>query len=200
MILEASPTSCARPTSIFSWCRAGSIPALSTGSRGGSAISRPRKRQQDDGSTPTRTNGSAGIIAAVATTSRPAVLVAHSLGVIAVAHAAPKLPRGASPGPSSWRLPTSQRQDLAKQYGHAWPQGGFGFPPVPLTQLPFPSMLLASTDDPFCSAGARAALRRRRGSELIEVGPAGHISADSGHGAWPDGVLRFGRFLGGLAV
>jgi predicted alpha/beta hydrolase family esterase len=30
------------------------------------------------------------------------------------------------------------------------------------------------------------------------VGPAGHISADSGHGAWPDGVLRFGRFLAGL--
>jgi predicted alpha/beta hydrolase family esterase len=33
------------------------------------------------------------------------------------------------------------------------------------------------------------------GSGLIEIGSAGHVNAASGHGPWPDGVLRFGAFL-----
>ena len=139
------------------------------------------------------------IIAAVAATSRPTVLVAHSLGVIAVAHAAPKLPRGAVAG--AFLVAPADVDNVEtwpEQDGHAWPQGGFGFPPVPLTQLPFPSMLLASTDDAFCRLERARHFAAAWGSELIEVGPAGHISADSGHGAWPDGVLRFGRFLAGL--
>jgi predicted alpha/beta hydrolase family esterase len=139
------------------------------------------------------------IIATVATTSRPAVLVAHSLGVIAVAHAAGKLPRGAVAG--AFLVAPADVDNVEtwpKQDGHAWPPGGFGFPPVPLTQLPFASMLLASTDDPFCRLERARHFAAAWGSELIEVGPAGHISADSGHGAWPDGVLRFGRFLAGL--
>ena len=39
--------------------------------------------------------------------------------------------------------------------GYAWPSSGFGFAPVPLVPRPFPSMLLASSDDPYCST-ARA--------------------------------------------
>ena len=74
--------------------------------------------------------------------------------------------------------------------------GGFGSPRA--RQLPCPSVLLASTDDPFCRLERARHFAAAWGSELVEVGPAGHISADSGHGAWPDGVLRFGRFLAGL--
>ena len=139
------------------------------------------------------------IIAAVATTSRPAVLVAHSLGVIAVAHTAPKLPRGAVAG--AFLVAPADVDNVETwpdQDGRPWPQGGFGFPPVPLARLPFPSMLLASTDDPFCPLDRARHFAAAWGSELIEVGSAGHISADSGHGAWPDGVLQFGRFLAGL--
>jgi predicted alpha/beta hydrolase family esterase len=141
------------------------------------------------------------IIGAVAVTSRPAVLVAHSLGVIAVAYAAKKLPKGAIAGaflvaPAD----VDNAETWPKQDGPAWAQGGFGFPPVPLAELPFPSMLLASTDDPYCRLERARHFAAAWGSELIEVGPAGHISADSGHGAWPDGVLRFGRFLAGLAA
>ena len=77
-------------------------------------------------------------------------------------------------------------------------RAALGFPPCRSLELPFPSMLLASTDDPFCRLERARHFAAAWGSELIEVGPAGHISADSGHGAWPDGVLRFGRFLAGL--
>jgi predicted alpha/beta hydrolase family esterase len=32
----------------------------------------------------------------------------------------------------------------------------------------------------------------------VDVGQAGHIADQSGHGPWPDGLLRFGKFLGEL--
>ena len=70
--------------------------------------------------------------------------------------------------------------------------------PVPLVALPFPSMLLASPDDPYCRAERARHFAAAWGSELIEVGPLGHITEESGHGPWPDGMLRFGRFLAGL--
>ena len=82
--------------------------------------------------------------------------------------------------------------------GLAWPESGLGFAPVPRERLPFPSMLLASADDPYCRPERARHFAAAWGSELVEVGPAGHINAESGHGPWPDGVLRFGRFLAGL--
>ena len=82
--------------------------------------------------------------------------------------------------------------------GHAWPGSGFGFAPVPLELLPLPSMLLASSDDPYCRPERARQFAAAWGSEFVDVGPAGHIADRSGHGPWPDGVLRFGRFLAGL--
>jgi predicted alpha/beta hydrolase family esterase len=139
------------------------------------------------------------IIAAVAATSRPAVLVAHSLGVIAAAHAATKLPKGAIAG--AFLVAPADVDNVAtwpEKEGHAWPAGGFGFAPAPLVRLPCPSVLLASTNDPYCRLERARHFAAAWGSKFIEVGPAGHVSADSGYGAWPDGVLRFGRFLAGL--
>jgi predicted alpha/beta hydrolase family esterase len=139
------------------------------------------------------------IIAGVATGLRPVVLVAHSLGVMAAVHAALKLPQGSiaaaflvAPAdvdnPQTWPITD----------GCAWPDAGLSFAPVPLTPLCFPSMLLASSDDLYCRPERARHFAAAWGSELVEVGPAGHITAESGHGPWPDGVLRFARFLAGL--
>lgn len=53
-----------------------------------------RRIAQDDWHAPDRDAWVGNIVAAVHAASRPAVLVAHSLGVIAIAHAAPKLAGG----------------------------------------------------------------------------------------------------------
>jgi serine hydrolase len=139
------------------------------------------------------------IIEELAASARPVVLVAHSLGVMATVHAAMKLPHGAITGGF---LVAPADVDEAPSWpvleGVAWPESGFGFAPVPLRPLPFPSMLLASSDDPYCRLERARHFAAAWGSELVEVGPAGHITAESGHGPWPDGVLRFGRFLAGL--
>jgi predicted alpha/beta hydrolase family esterase len=70
-----------------------------------------------------------------------------------------------------------------------------GFAPLPLGTLPFPSVLIASSTDPYCSLERAAALAKGWGSELVEAGDAGHINSVAGYGPWPDGALRFGAFL-----
>ncbi len=37
------------------------------------------------------------------------------------------------------------------------------------------------------------------GAELVDAGDSGHLNSESGHGPWPDGLLRFAGFLMGLS-
>ena len=108
------------------------------------------------------------------------VLVAHSLGCVTVAH---------------W----------ASQYGHrikaallvapsdvetaryaAFPTTGFG--PMPLARLPFPSKVVFSQNDDWATPARARQFAEAWGSELIDLGNAGHINAASGYGAWPAGL------------
>ena len=57
-----------------------------------------RRVEQEDWDRPDKDKWVGNIIRVVAASARPAVLVAHSLGVHAVAHAAEKLPEGAVTG------------------------------------------------------------------------------------------------------
>jgi predicted alpha/beta hydrolase family esterase len=46
---------------------------------------------------------------------------------------------------------------------------------------------VASRNDPFCRWPRAEQLARDWGAELIDLGEAGHINADSGLGDWPQG-------------
>lgn len=163
-------------------------------------LSTARRVEQDDWITPDKDKWVGRIIAAVAEASRPIVLVAHSVGVIAVAHAGLKLPPGSIAGAFLVSSPdVDNPQDWPPTEGYVWPAAGFGFAPVPLSPLPFPSMLLASADDPYCRPERARHFAAAWGSQLVEVGSAGHITSASGHGPWPDGALRLGHFLARLS-
>jgi uncharacterized protein len=155
-----------------------------------------RRIEQDDWDRPDKDLWVGNIIRAVAASARPAVLVAHSLGVHAIAHAAEKLPKGSVTGAFLVAAPDLDRpESFPRESDGAWPAGVFGFSPIPRHRLAFPSVLVASADDPYSSIERARELARDWGSRLIEIGPAGHINTASGHGPWPDGVLRFGAFL-----
>jgi uncharacterized protein len=62
--------------------------------------------------------------------------------------------------------------------------------PVARTRLPFPSVLLASQDDPYCSFARARQFAQDWGAHCVDYGKAGHINADSGLGDWPDGHAR----------
>jgi predicted alpha/beta hydrolase family esterase len=158
-----------------------------------------RRIDQADWSTPDKAAWVGNIVADVAAVTRPAVLVAHSLGVIAVAYAAPKLAPGKVVGaflvaPAD----VDNSEGWPSNQGHSWPVGGYGFAPVPLDPLGFPALVLNSNDDPFCSQDRAKVFAAAWGAEFVDAGQAGHIADQSGHGPWPDGLLRFGKFLAGL--
>ena len=54
--------------------------------------------------------------------------------------------------------------------------------------LPFPALLVASDNDPWMSHERAHYWSRLWQVPLFEAGAAGHINADSGHGAWLEGL------------
>lgn len=63
-----------------------------------------------------------------------------------------------------------------------------GYTPVPLTKLPFPSIVVASENDPWVSLERARFFAESWGSQFVNIGAAGHINAASGHGEWPEGL------------
>jgi hypothetical protein len=126
------------------------------------------------------------LVEAARATTRPIVLVAHSLGVPTVAHAAPCLPEGSVKGAFLVAPPTDEALIRV---------GMFEFTPTPEARLPFPSVLVASRNDPHGSYASAQAKAAQWGSRLVAAGDAGHINAESGHGPWPEGLMRFAGFI-----
>ena len=58
---------------------------------------------------------------------------------------------------------------------------------MPLDRLPFPSIVVASTDDPYVTLERARQFAERWGSRLVTVADAGHINGQSGLGDWPAG-------------
>lgn len=115
---------------------------------------------------------------AVAASGPNTVLVAHSLGCLLVAHWAAQTARTihgallvAAPDPD----------------GPCFPAGARGFAPVPLQRLPFESIVVASSNDPFGSVAFLSHCADQWGSRFINIGEAGHINAESGLGVWTEG-------------
>ncbi|EHS52635.1 protein of unknown function DUF1234 [Rhizobium sp. PDO1-076] len=61
------------------------------------------------------------------------------------------------------------------------------FGDMPTRHLPFPSMVVASRNDPYMSFETARRYANLWGSELADMGNAGHINILSGHGRWPLG-------------
>lgn len=148
-----------------------------------------RRVQQADWDTPRRADWVERIVSAVRDdASRPAVIVAHSCGVAAVVHAAPRLAGSRLAGAFLVAAPDLDALDI-------WPAREGGFNPVPMQPLPFPAKLIGSSTDPWCSVERTQEMGRAWGADVSIVANAGHLNAESGHGAWPEGLLTFGLFL-----
>ena len=62
---------------------------------------------------------------------------------------------------------------------------------LPKHALPFPSVVIASTNDPWMSFSQAEQWADSWESRFINVGAAGHINVASGHGAWSQGLAIF---------
>lgn len=69
----------------------------------------------------------------------------------------------------------------------SYPLGPKGWRPLPLVRLPFPSIVVASSNDEFATLDRARAFADSWGSRFEAIGEAGHINAESGLGCWPRG-------------
>ena len=113
----------------------------------------------------------------------PIVIVAHSGGVVMVAHWAAQTRvqvQGALlAAPPDFESPLPEGYPTLEQL-HAG-----GWLPVPRKPLPFRSIVAASRNDPLARYERVAGLAKDWGSELVDLGQVGHLNPASGFGAWP---------------
>lgn len=152
-----------------------------------------RRVEQDDWHKPSRHVWAERTVQAVRSATRPVVLVAHSAGVSAVAHAAEHL----HPGEVAGAFLVAPASEKAKR---AIPGMGADFVEHRRERLPFPSVLISSATDPYCTQDEARELAEAWGSEFVDAGDSGHLNSESGHGPWPDGLLRFAAFLKSLSA
>ena len=118
---------------------------------------------------------------AVTSHGGPLVLVAHSLGCTTVAHWAARTPAALTAPVVGALLVAPPDID------HADVPALGSFRPVPLVPLPFPSIVVASSDDRWAGAERSRLFAAGWGSRFVDLGPYGHINSSSGLGAWPEG-------------
>jgi len=120
---------------------------------------------------------------------KPPILIAHSLACQLIAHWAPSTTRAMTRAILGAFLVAPPDPTGEVYLAEA---GSFANPPR--RRLPFPSLLVASTDDPFGSFDHARQSAEHWGSAFIDAGPRGHINAASGLGDWPEGKAIFERF------
>ncbi len=132
------------------------------------------------------------LVEAVNASEKPVVFVAHSVGSILVAHAVKAL--GTDHKVRGAYLVVPPNEAALRSLQGIDPL----FADVPRDPLPFPSLLVATSNDPHSTMEDSASLALAWGSLLVEAGEAGHLDHRSGHGPWPEGMMRFAGFLSKL--
>lgn len=107
----------------------------------------------------------------------PAVLVAHSLGCQLTAAWAAHSNNTHRVKAALLVAPGDPECDELHPVLASWS-------PLVLKSLPFPSTLVASSDDPYCSPERATQFASAWGSRLLNIGARGHINAESGLGDW----------------
>ncbi|MBD2460098.1 alpha/beta hydrolase [Oscillatoria sp. FACHB-1407] len=69
--------------------------------------------------------------------------------------------------------------------------------PMPRTPLPFPSIVVASSNDPYIRLPRAQAFAQAWGSRLQVLQGAGHITTDSGYGDWAEGKQWLQELMNG---
>ena len=145
--------------------------------------------QQHDWQRPLRGDWSARLQETVVDSAEPVVLVAHSLGCVLTAWWAAHSPlaRTRVLGALLVAPADTEAEPVAAQLP--------GWQPVAQARLPFPSIVVASQDDPYCRWDRSQHFAQAWGAELVDLGPAGHINTASGLGRWDAGHALLRRLI-----
>jgi uncharacterized protein len=144
--------------------------------------------QQQDWENPDAAEWIQGLNESIAARSEGTIIVAHSLGCLLVAQ---------------WAETHHKEEDRVKSALLVAPpdvEAHSELPEfmkwaAPHKELPFPSILVGSKNDPYATLAASRHLAELWGSRFVNAGHVGHINVDSGHGPWPDGESIFQELI-----
>ncbi|QEZ46550.1 RBBP9/YdeN family alpha/beta hydrolase [Cupriavidus oxalaticus] len=121
---------------------------------------------------------------ALAAIDGPVIIVAHSAGAMMVAHWAA---RGATREILGALLaaPADLETPMPAGYPTTEALDAQGWLPIPRGELPFPSIVAASSNDPLTRLDRARELAQAWGSRFVELGEVGHLNPASGYGEWP---------------
>jgi hypothetical protein len=107
------------------------------------------------------------------------ILISHSLGGIAIAHWVAR-----------YNLNIKAAMIVAPpDLEHPFEELPIeNFTPIPAIKFPFPSLIVASTNDYWATKERTILFSQNWGSKIIFIGDAGHINTDSGHTNWDEGL------------
>lgn len=164
-------------------------------SRWAQKLSTARIVDQADWEQPNRDAWLGNILQAIDSAERPVALVGHSLGSISAASA---IAEAAAPKKIAAAFLVAP-PDLDLDH----PAVGFIDPAfkerAPQAALGVPGVLVASRNDAFGDYAHAERLARLWGLDLADAGEAGHINAESGHGPWPEGLMRLAGLFAKLS-
>lgn len=112
--------------------------------------------------------------------TQPTLVVAHSFGCLATLHRA-SLDARAISGALLVAPADPAKFGVAEQLHNA--------------ALPFPSIMVGSTNDPWMQMSRLIVWAKMWRSELIDAGALGHINAESGLGDWPFGFTQLQKLV-----
>ena len=146
---------------------------------------------QRDWETPAREDWVAALEHMVAEQGSDSVLVGHSTACALIAFWAAQTSRTVRGAlivaPSDTEAPS-------------YPKGPTGWTPMPRNRLPFPSIVVASTDDEYATIERARSFADSWGSTFVDIGDAGHINSASGLGDWPRGRELLAELVGATAT
>ncbi|HVL66456.1 MAG TPA: alpha/beta hydrolase [Vicinamibacterales bacterium] len=146
--------------------------------------------EQDDWDHPDCGRWVAALDARVREAEGACLLIAHSLGCMTVAHWA--LRTGGRGAAAAFLVAPADADRPDTPYHRA------GFSPIPLAPLPFPSLVVASRNDPVITFERAATLARAWGGALHDAGYAGHLATKDGYGPWPEGERLLAALVSAL--
>ncbi|WP_083686262.1 RBBP9/YdeN family alpha/beta hydrolase [Rhodoferax koreense] len=140
--------------------------------------------EQDNWVVPSKDAWVGTLARAILASPAPVVVVAHSLGCIATTHLPPEAANRIQGALLVAPADPERRSVLSD------------FAPVPYQKLPYRSVLVASSNDPYCPVRLAGAYARAWGSEFVRLQDAGHINVESGFGEWPLGLALLQSLAG----
>lgn len=145
--------------------------------------------EQEDWETPVATDWVERLNQEITATDGEVVLVGHSLACTLITRWAQQYPEAHTVRGALLVAPSDTEAD-------SYPSGTSGFTPMSTQRLPFKTITVASTDDPYVTQERARFFSEAWGSELFWLENAGHINGQSGYGPWPEGLELLHRLTG----